>query len=97
MKQSPRSAALLVVVLLVSLLLGVGSCAARVPVTVSADSPTNEPSEPNAANDPDDSSECGLQFAGGVGEAGAAQTSQYDFCDSPKGSDPAPKRRHSLH
>ncbi len=37
----------------VSLLLGLGSCAARVPVTVSADSPPNDAGEQSATEPPD--------------------------------------------
>src|SRR6187402_1319825 len=66
-KKWKRSVALLVAGLPVGLLLGLGSCAARVPVTVSADSPPNEHTEAEAASAED------LEYGGsGLGASGGA-------------------------
>ena len=64
MKRVNRAAARAIGLGAASLLLGLGSCAARVPVTVSADNPANEPRdtvhhESQYREPPDDPRDCG--------------------------------------
>ena len=97
MKRVERRVAVACVLCGVSLLLGLGSCAARVPVTVSADSAASDPSDPSAPTaTPSD-----LEYARDIGdcdetEAGTPSAYDFDEPDAAPSDGCRPKRAHAV-